>query len=159
MKNIEQYKERFYNLMESTMGDVRPLISEQSETSPQLPPSEPPLNYSEPNKSKPFGATIEEIKYLKRLQQELEYAKDQLEDEKELVGGTLLSRIKDYFKVRKLRRQNEKLESQLRLLEKDIQRYKDGKIIGNENGGLIATISLILIYITGIIAGPDLEKL
>ena len=28
MKNIEQYKNRFYNLMESTMGDVKPLISE-----------------------------------------------------------------------------------------------------------------------------------
>ena len=154
MKNIEQYKERFYNLMESTMGDVRPLISEQSETSPQLPPSAP-----SPDISKPISITAKEIEYLKKLKQELEYAKDQLEDEKELVGGTLLSRIKDYFKVRKLRRQNEKLESQLRLLEKDIQRYKDGKVIGNENGGLIATISLILIYITGIIAGPDLEKL
>jgi hypothetical protein len=136
------------------MGDVRPLISEQSETSPQLPPSAP-----SPDNSKPISITAKEIEYLKKLKQELEYAKDQLEDEKELVGGTLLSRIKDYFKVRKLRRQNEKLESQLRLLEKDIQRYKDGKVIGNENGGLIATISLILIYITGIIAGPDLEKL
>ena len=30
MNNIEQYKERFYNLMESTMGDVKPLINEQS---------------------------------------------------------------------------------------------------------------------------------
>ena len=29
MKNINDYKSRFYNLMESTMGDVRPLISEQ----------------------------------------------------------------------------------------------------------------------------------
>ena len=29
MKNINDYKNRFYNLMESTMGDVRPLISEQ----------------------------------------------------------------------------------------------------------------------------------
>ena len=29
--NIEQYRNRFYNLMESTMGDVKPLITE-SET-------------------------------------------------------------------------------------------------------------------------------
>jgi len=29
MKKIEQYRERFYMLMESEMGDVRPLISEQ----------------------------------------------------------------------------------------------------------------------------------
>ena len=28
MKNIENYKTRFYTLMESTMGDVKPLISE-----------------------------------------------------------------------------------------------------------------------------------
>ena len=29
MKNINEYKKRFYNLMESTMGDAKPLISEQ----------------------------------------------------------------------------------------------------------------------------------
>lgn len=29
MKNIEQYKNRFFNLMESTIGDVKPLIMEQ----------------------------------------------------------------------------------------------------------------------------------
>jgi hypothetical protein len=28
MSNIEQYRKRFYNLMESTMGDVKPLINE-----------------------------------------------------------------------------------------------------------------------------------
>ena len=28
MKNIEQYKERFYNLMESTIGNVKPILSE-----------------------------------------------------------------------------------------------------------------------------------
>jgi hypothetical protein len=34
MRNIEQYKNRFFNLMESTIGDVKPLISEQSITVP-----------------------------------------------------------------------------------------------------------------------------
>jgi hypothetical protein len=29
MRNIENYKQRFFNLMESTIGDVKPLISEQ----------------------------------------------------------------------------------------------------------------------------------
>ena len=29
MKNIEQYKKRFFTLVESTIGDVKPLISEQ----------------------------------------------------------------------------------------------------------------------------------
>ncbi len=29
MENLEKYKSRFYNLMESTMGDVKPLIVEQ----------------------------------------------------------------------------------------------------------------------------------
>ena len=28
MKNLEQYKDRFYNLMESTIGNVKPLINE-----------------------------------------------------------------------------------------------------------------------------------
>lgn len=29
MKNLKDYKKRFYNLMESTIGDVKPLIAEQ----------------------------------------------------------------------------------------------------------------------------------
>jgi hypothetical protein len=29
MNNIENYRKRFFNLMESTIGDVKPLISEQ----------------------------------------------------------------------------------------------------------------------------------
>jgi len=36
MRNIEAYKNRFYNLMESTIGNVKPLISEQEETEPQI---------------------------------------------------------------------------------------------------------------------------
>ena len=159
MNNIEEYRKRFNSLLESSMGDVKPLISEQPETSPQLPPSEPPIHPEyKPDNSKPISITAQEIEYLKRLKVQLEYEKDQLEDKKGLVGGTLSSRIKDYFKVRKLRRQNEKLESQLRMLEKDIQRYKDGKVIGNENTGLIASIGAIITYITGILALPDLEK-
>ena len=36
MGNIENYKQRFYNLMESTMGDVKPLINEQSPVNSNL---------------------------------------------------------------------------------------------------------------------------
>jgi len=35
MKNIEQYRNRFNSLLESTMGDVRPLISEQDDVTTQ----------------------------------------------------------------------------------------------------------------------------
>jgi len=34
MKNITDYKKRFYNLMESTMGDVKPLINEEILSNP-----------------------------------------------------------------------------------------------------------------------------
>ena len=33
MGNINEYKKRFYNLMESTLGDAKPLISEQADVS------------------------------------------------------------------------------------------------------------------------------
>ena len=33
MGNINEYKKRFYNLMESTLGDAKPLISEQEDVS------------------------------------------------------------------------------------------------------------------------------
>jgi hypothetical protein len=32
MRNIEDYKQRFFNLMESTIGDVKPLINEDEST-------------------------------------------------------------------------------------------------------------------------------
>ena len=34
MENLEQYKSRFYNLMESTMGNVKPLITEDIDYPP-----------------------------------------------------------------------------------------------------------------------------
>jgi hypothetical protein len=34
MENLEKYKSRFYNLMESTMGDVKPLITEDIDYQP-----------------------------------------------------------------------------------------------------------------------------
>lgn len=34
MENLEQYKSRFYSLMESTMGDVKPLIKEDIDHQP-----------------------------------------------------------------------------------------------------------------------------
>ena len=41
MENIESYRQRFYNLMESTMGDVKPLINEQG-IKPQPSPNPKP---------------------------------------------------------------------------------------------------------------------
>ena len=39
MNNINEYKKRFFNLMESTIGDVKPIISEQiTDTSRKVPP-------------------------------------------------------------------------------------------------------------------------
>jgi hypothetical protein len=34
--NLTEYKKRFYNLMESELGNVKPLINEQGETEPQI---------------------------------------------------------------------------------------------------------------------------
>ena len=49
--SIEQYRKRFFNLMESTMGDVRPLINEQDKNvhdpySPDLSSQDPQDPYS-----------------------------------------------------------------------------------------------------------------
>ena len=38
MKEINNYRSRFYNLLESTIGDVKPLISEQAEYPKPTPP-------------------------------------------------------------------------------------------------------------------------
>ena len=62
MKNIEQYRKRFNSLLESTMGDVRPLISEQDEFKKNI------------NKNKIFGGQTkmpkpEDMQYLEKVHQ------------------------------------------------------------------------------------------
>ena len=49
MRNINQYKKRFYNLMESTLGNVKPLISEQGE--PTTPTTTPPTPTTPPTET------------------------------------------------------------------------------------------------------------
>ena len=53
MKTINDYRKRFYNLMESTIGDVKPLISEQSER----PVPTPTPNPGNPNRPLPEPVT------------------------------------------------------------------------------------------------------
>ncbi len=36
MENVNQYKDRFYTLLESTMGDIKPLLSEQIEIQKEI---------------------------------------------------------------------------------------------------------------------------
>jgi hypothetical protein len=45
MRNINEYKKRFYNLMESTMGDVKPLISEDTQHEEFVTPTIKMLSY------------------------------------------------------------------------------------------------------------------
>jgi LysM repeat protein len=47
MKDIKEYRSRFYNLLESTIGDVKPLISEQGEY-PKPTPTPNPAFYPKP---------------------------------------------------------------------------------------------------------------
>ena len=53
MKEINNYRKRFYNLLESTIGDVKPLISEQSE----YPKPTPTPNPGNPNRPLPEPVT------------------------------------------------------------------------------------------------------
>jgi LysM repeat protein len=48
MKDIKEYRSRFYNLLESTIGDVKPLISEQGEY-PKPTPTPNPAFSNNPN--------------------------------------------------------------------------------------------------------------
>ena len=57
MKNIEQYKRRFYKLMESTIGDVKPLISEQ----PERPVPTPTPNPAYSNNTVPQGQPVQPV--------------------------------------------------------------------------------------------------
>jgi hypothetical protein len=61
MNNIEQYKKRFFNLMESTIGDIRPLINEQGEpqNSEQNPDSD--IKYSFKEKDSDFEYFVKDV--------------------------------------------------------------------------------------------------
>ena len=58
MKNIEQYKRRFYKLMESTIGDVKPLISEQPERPVPTPTPTPNPAFSNQSNKGYLGSAL-----------------------------------------------------------------------------------------------------
>jgi hypothetical protein len=106
-------------------------------------------------------AMEKEIAELELLKKELESAKSNLESKKKIVGGTLKGRIKNYFKIRKIRNQNEKLEEELMGLEEDIKDFEDGKLLTDNQkktillsiGSAIAHIALVVKALKGNLVG------
>ena len=93
-----------------------------------------------------------EIIALEDLKKELEKTKKQLEFKKQVVGGRTVDRIRNYFNIRKLRKENQKLESQLKELERDIKDLESGKVLTtSQKEAIVGTIGGIITYIGVII--------
>ncbi len=96
-------------------------------------------------------AMEKEIKALEELKLELEKTKKELELKNQVVGGRLIDRIKNYFKIRKIRKENQTLETQITQLEKDFKDLESGKILtDSQKKEIIASITQIIVGIGGI---------
>ena len=109
MNNIEQYKQRFYNLMESNMGDVRPIISEQpvrpvNPTAGQQPPmagkkpttpgQQPPMAGQKPAPTKPNTPTGQQPQQVQQASQE---QMDKIKPTNDKFKAELGRAINNYF--------------------------------------------------------------
>jgi hypothetical protein len=64
------------------------------------------------------------------------------------VGGKLLPRIKNWFKLSKLYRENSNLRLRIEQTEKDIEDYNNGKLLSdNEKNQLMAHIGQVIAII------------
>lgn len=89
-----------------------------------------------------------EIMALEELKTQLEKTKKDLELKKQIVGGRTVDRIRNYFNIRKLRKENQKLESQLKELERDIKDLESGKVLTtSQKEAIVGTIGGIITYI------------
>lgn len=75
MENIEQYKNRFYNLMESKSGDVKPLLTENEIDGTQFDLKSKMESYKNKmdnflNNLKSQGTTIDRKRFLTQVQNE-----------------------------------------------------------------------------------------
>ena len=93
-----------------------------------------------------------EIIALEELKTQLEKTKKELEFKKQVVGGTTIDRIRNYFRIRKIRKENQKLEVQLKELERDIKDLESGKVLTtSQKEAIVGTIGGIITHIGVII--------
>lgn len=102
----------------------------------------------------PGGTSMDkEIEALEELKKQLENTKKDLELDKKNVGGATIDRIRKYFTIRKLRKENKELEDQLKELERDIKDLESGKVLTTtQKKHITYTIGSIIGYIGAIIA-------
>ena len=93
-----------------------------------------------------------EIIALEELKTQLEKTKKELEFKKQVVGGATIDRIRNYFRIRKIRKENQKLEDQLKELERDIKDLESGKVLTtSQKEAIVGTIGGIITHIGVII--------
>jgi hypothetical protein len=89
-----------------------------------------------------------EVAKMEQLQYELKETLKELENKKNQVGGKLLPRIKNWFKLSKLYRENSNLRLRIEQTEKDIEDYNNGKLLSdNEKNQLMAHIGQVIAII------------
>jgi hypothetical protein len=94
-----------------------------------------------------------EIIALEELKTQLEKTKKELEFKKQVVGGTTIDRIRNYFRIRKIRKENQTLEIELKQLERDIKDLESGKVLtSSQKEAIVGTIGGIITGIGVIVA-------
>ena len=145
----ESEKQRILN-MHSNPELKRKLFEQTTpQTSTELDPNGQPEDVvTITAKYPPADVRSEMEKYLaemEKLQYELKETLKELENKKNQVGGKLLPRIKNWFKLNKIHKENYNLRSRIEQTEKDIEAYNNGKLLSDsEINVLMARIGQVI---------------
>ena len=97
-------------------------------------------------KTKETESTLEEqIFELERIQYDLKQTLKELEQDKNVAGGKLIPRIKNWLTKNRLKKENQEIAKRIEQAQKDIETYNSGKLLsGSEKKAILARVGTII---------------
>ena len=98
------------------------------------------------------SALEEQIFELERIQYDLKQTLKELEQDKNIVGGKLMPRIKNWLTKNRLKKENQEIAKRIEQTQRDIETYNSGKLLSNsEKKALLARVGAVIAAIGAVI--------
>lgn len=91
------------------------------------------------------SALEEQIFELERIQYDLKQTLKELEQDKNIAGGKLMPRIKNWLTKNRLKKENQEIAKRIEQTQRDIETYNSGRLLSNsEKKALLARVGAVI---------------
>jgi hypothetical protein len=91
------------------------------------------------------SALEEQIFELERIQYDLKQTLKELEQDKNIAGGKLIPRIKNWLTKNRLKKENQEIAKRIEQTQRDIETYNSGKLLSDsEKKALLARVGAVI---------------